>query len=322
MTQDLPFKPFPFLKGSFSQTFLGAIPLIQIPPKSHTMYVLLPDKDYLACEVTTPKNWKKTDLTVVLVHGLCGSHKSVGLVRIAKKLENKNVRSIRVNLRGCGSGKGKAKKMYHGGQSDDILEVIKAIYDQTPETKIILVGFSLGANIVLKLTAELNIANLNLLKKTIAINPPVDLKSSVQLLADPKNKFYENYFMKLLQKDMNYRAKKFSDFQRIQLSKGMHFFEYDNLYTVPQYGFKDIWDYYKRSSSKFLIPSITSNTNILFSQDDPIIKIQHFQNFLMPDNVHLFMTKKGGHLGYLSMPGKSQGLFWMDKIVLDWIFEN
>lgn len=322
MSQELPFYPIPFIKGTFPQTILGSLPLINREPISHTKFVLLPDKDYIALEVTTPKNWKKDGLSVVLVHGLCGSHRSAGLVRMAKKLEERNVRSIRVNLRGCGSGKGKARKMYHSGQSEDIYEAIKAIYAETPETQIILIGFSLGGNIVLKLTAELSIANLPLLKKTIAINPPVDLMSSVNLLADPKNAIYEKYFIRLLKQDIEYRYKKFPDLEKIDFPKKLHFYEYDSLYTVPQYGFKDSLDFYRRSSSKFLISAITTDTKILFSEDDPIIKLQDFQNFLMPDNVHLFRTKRGGHLGYLAMPGKSRGIYWMDNILLDWIFEK
>ncbi len=321
MSQELPFDPIFFIKGTFPQTILGSFPNIYIGPRSYTKFVLLPDKDYIALEITTPKDWKKNGLTVVLIHGLCGSHKSAGLVRMSKKLEVRNVRAIRVNLRGCGSGKGKAKKIYHAGQSDDILEVLKAIYAETPDTQIILVGFSLGGNIVLKLAAELSIGNLNILKKIIAINPPVDLKSSVELLAAPKNRIYEKYFIRLLKQDINYRCKKFPGLRKIDFPKKFHFYDYDNLYTAPEYGFKDNFDYYKRASSKFLISAITTDTNILFSEDDPIIKIQDFQNFIMPQNVHLFKTKRGGHLGYLAMPGKSRGIFWMDNILLDWIFE-
>lgn len=321
MSKELPFDPIFFIKGTFPQTILGSSPSFFRGPRSHTKFVLLPDKDYLALEITTPKGWKQNGITVVLLHGLCGSHNSPGLVRMAKKLEERNVRSIRINLRGCGSGKGKAKKIYHAGQSDDIFEALKAIYAETPYTQLVLVGFSLGGNISLKLTAELSIANLNILKKTIAINPPVDLKSSIMLLADPKNRIYERFFMKLLKQDIKYRHKKFPDIKRIELPKHLHFYDYVKLYIVPEYGFKDNLDYYKRASSKFLISAITTDTNILFSEDDPIIKIQDFENFVMPENVHLFRTKKGGHIGYLAMPGKSRGFYWVDNIILDWIFD-
>ncbi|HEU64946.1 MAG: 2-succinyl-6-hydroxy-2,4-cyclohexadiene-1-carboxylate synthase [Candidatus Anoxychlamydiales bacterium] len=321
MSEELDFTPLPFIKGSFPQTFMGSLPSIRRGPRSHTSFVRLPDGDYLALEITTPKNWKKTDPSVLMVHGLCGSHKSACLVRLAKKLEKLNIRSIRINLRGCGSGTGKSRKIYHAGQSDDVFEALKFVLSETPESELTLLGFSLGGNITLKLAAELSIANLKLLKKAIAINPPVDLYSSIKLLSSPKNRVYERYFIKLLREDMDHRCKIFSDLKKINFPEEIHFQDIDRLYTVPQYGFKDNLDYYKKSSAKYLIPAIEIETNILFSEDDPIIKMQDFENFVMPQNVHLFRTKKGGHIGYVGMPGKSKGFHWIDNIVLDWILE-
>ncbi|NGX34437.1 MAG: 2-succinyl-6-hydroxy-2,4-cyclohexadiene-1-carboxylate synthase [Candidatus Anoxychlamydiales bacterium] len=321
MSEELEFNPLPFIKGSFPQTFMGSLPAIRRGPISHTSFVMLPDGDHLALEVTTPKNWKKTDSSVLMIHGLCGSHKSACLVRLAKKLEKLGVRAIRLNLRGCGSGLGKARKVYHAGQSDDVFEALKFILAETPESEITLLGFSLGGNITLKLAAELSIANLKLLKKAIAINPPVDLYSSIKLLSTPKNRVYEKYFVKLLREDINNRCQTFPDLNKVEFPKNLHFQDFDRLYTVPQYGFKDHIDYYKRSSAKYLIPAIEFETNILFSEDDPIIKIQDFENFVMPKNVHLFRTKRGGHIGYIGMPSKSTGFHWIDNIVLDWILD-
>ncbi|MFA6119042.1 MAG: alpha/beta fold hydrolase [Parachlamydiales bacterium] len=323
MSQELPFEPIPFIKGSFPQTVIGALPNIVRGPISHTKFILLSDKDHLALEVTTPKKWKKNDLTVVMVHGLCGSHNSPILIRLSKKLEAMNVRAIRLNLRGCGSGKGKARKMYHAGQSEDISEALEALHSETPDSPIVLIGFSLGGNIVLKLSAELSIRNLRLLKKVIAINPPVDLYSSIRLLAEPQNMFYEKFFIKLLKQDINFRYKIFPEFKKYVFpQKKFHFYDFDQIYTVKEYQFQNNIDFYKRSSSKFLIPAINFECKILFSEDDPIIKIQDFENFNMPDNVQLFTTKKGGHLGYLTMPGKAKSIYWVDNLILKWIFEK
>ncbi len=321
MNEELDFTPIPFFKKSFPQTLMGSFPAVQRGPHSETRFILLPDKDYLAIEVTTPKKWKKTDPTVVLVHGLCGSHKSACLVRLAKKLKDRNIRAVRANLRGCGSGRGKARKIYHGGQSSDIFEVIKTLATEAPGSPMILIGFSLGGNIALKLAAELSIANLKFLKKVIGINPPVDLYSSVKLLGQKENRVYEKYFIKLMKEDFEYRCKVFPDLKKIDFPDDLSFIGFDKLYTAPVYGFKDYIEYYKRSSSKYLIPAIDFDCNILFSEDDPIIEPQTFSNVVMPKNVHLFRTKKGGHIGYIGMPGKKRSVYWVDNIILDWISE-
>ncbi len=321
MHEELSFNPMPIIRGSFPQTVMGSIPYMNRGPKSTTQFIKLPDNDSLAIEVTTPKKWKKTDPTIVLIHGLCGSHKSPCLVRLAKKLKARNVRAIRVNLRGCGTGKGKAKRIYHGGQSGDIIEVLKVLKREAPGSDITLIGFSLGGNITLKLAGEISIAKLNLLKKAIAVNPPVDLYASIKLLGKPQNRVYERYFVKLLKEDINYRAQIFPEIKNINFPDNLSFHEFNKIYTVPEYGFSNVYEYYKKSSAKHLIPAITMECRILFSDDDPIIKPQNFDNFVIPKNVKLYRTKKGGHIGYISFPRKSRGLHWIDSVVLDWIFE-
>ena len=322
MNEELDFNPIPLFNTSFHQTVMGSFPSMYREPPSHTKFILLPDKDYLALEVTTPKKWKKTDPTVFLVHGLCGSHRSACLVRLAKKLRAKNIRAIRVNLRGCGSGRGKAKRIYHAGQSDDVFQALKSIAAETPDSEMILIGFSLGGNITLKLAAELSLANIRLLKKAIAINPPVDLYSSIKLLGQPHNRVYEKYFVKLLRQDLEYRRKIFPELQQFHFPEKSKILDFDNIYTAPEYGFKDNIDYYKRSSSKYLVPAIDFDCNILFSEDDPIIEIHTFENVVMPKNIHLYRTRRGGHIGYITMPTKKgKGFHWIDNVILDWVYE-
>ena len=93
------FTPFFLFSNSHTQTIIGSFMGAPVTaPPSHSEFVLLSDKDQLAMEVSTPKKWKNTDPTVVLVHGLCGSHKSAYLVRLARKLKRKNGCLNRRNL--------------------------------------------------------------------------------------------------------------------------------------------------------------------------------------------------------------------------------
>ncbi len=320
MSKELPFNPIFLLKGARPQTIMGSLPNLFRSPTSKTKYIILPDKDYLALEVSTPINWKPSDPTVVMIHGLCGSHKSACLVRLAKKFKNKRIRAIRVNLRGCGTGKGRAKKVYHGGQSSDIFEVLKVLKSESPASDITLIGFSLGGNIALKLAGELGMNNLQMLRGVIAINPPVDLYASVKLLAHPKNRMYEKYFVKLIKADINYRYKIFKDLKKVDFPDNMSFLDFNRLYTVPEYGFKDPIEYYKRSSSKYYVPAIDIACKILFAEDDPLINPNSFQNMTLPENISVYKTKRGGHIGYITFPTKEKrGIYWIDNVILDWV---
>ena len=86
MPQTLAFRPFPLLRHRHLQTILAArLPSLGEPP-SVTRRVRLPDGDQIASEVSTPPGWQLSDPTVVLVHGLGGSHQSPYMKRLGPSL--------------------------------------------------------------------------------------------------------------------------------------------------------------------------------------------------------------------------------------------
>ncbi len=321
MCQELPFEPMPFLTDPHHQTIVNAFFTFPNEPISVCRKVQLADGDQLAFEVTTPKNWKETDLTVLLVHGLCGSHQSSNLVRMAKKLESLGVRAVRFNMRGCGSGRGLAKHIYHSGRSDDLFEVLKVLKKEHPESPVILIGFSLGGNITLKLVGELNSLGPQFLHAAIAVSPPVDLYSSIQMLGEPCNEMYEKYFYKLLREEVHWRHKKFSDLPPVRLPKKLKLYEFDQLYVAPSSGFSDVMDYYNRCSSMHVVEDIGVPCKILFSYDDPIVSHARLDHFNLPSHIQIYKTKLGGHMGYVGDPRHEKGTYWLDSILLDWIKE-
>lgn len=211
MNYELPFEPFFLLSGPHHQTILGSLIYYFFDPASEQRIIDLPDGDKLSVEISMPKGWKANGLTVILVHGLCGSHRSPYLVRMVKRLEPLGIRVVRINLRGCGSGKGLAKHMYHCGRSEDVFEVIKQLKVETPDSPFVLIGFSLGGNIALKMGGELGSLGKNFLSGLIAVSPPVDLYSSILMLGKADNAIYEKYFIRLMCADVRYRHRKFKD---------------------------------------------------------------------------------------------------------------
>lgn len=321
MSQEIPFEPFPFFSDPHHQTIISSFFSVLFEPFSEQKTIHLPDGDKLSLEITTPRGWKPENLTVVMVHGLGGSHQSPYLVRLTKRLEAEGIRAVRINMRGCGSGKGMARKMYHGGRSEDIFQALLQLKTETPHSSFLLIGFSLGGNIVLKLSGELSELAKEFLVGVIAVSPPVDLYSSVVMIGHPDNAMYEKYFIGLMRADVHYRHKKFRDLPRIKLPKKLKFYEFDQIYTAPHYGFHDARDYYDKCSALKFIPDIALPCKILFAQDDPIVSPASLDQLNLPRNVDVFKTKRGGHMGYLAHPGGGKGLYWLDSLLLGWILD-
>jgi predicted alpha/beta-fold hydrolase len=320
--QELYFKPFPLLSNPHLQTLLAPFLSFNSSIPSEQKIVSLACGDRISLEISTPKAWKKQDPTVVLVHGLCSSHKSAYVSRLTKSLNSLDIRVVRFNMRCCGSGWGLAKRPYHAGRSDDLFQCIKLLKSEYPESKHTLIGWSLGANIVLKLAGELGRLGPDFISSVFAISPPVDLFSTVQKMEEFQNRIYEKYFVMYLRLEIYRLHALFSDLPQIKIASNVSFHEFNEFYTAPICGFKDALDYYKQSSSIHVIPNICIPCKILFAKDDPLIAHDLLDPLALSSDIEVFKTKHGGHLGFLGDPKGERGFYWMDSLLTDWVLKN
>ena len=241
--------------------------------------------------------------------------------RGARYLAQDGLQVFRMNLRGCGAGFHYAKKLYHSGRSQDVYEVIAWLSIHYPSQPITLIGFSLGANLVLKLAGELGqkMYSLKNLDSILAISPPLNLEASVKLLNHKKNKFFNQYFVKKLVQDINAKNKFISGLPFLSKEKITTVLEFDEIVTAPQNNFKNAKDYYQKCSSRQFIPAITLPTLILHSTDDPFIGNADFYNLPKKKNIDLLMTQAGGHVSWIGKTDIPCHYRWMDRVILKWI---
>lgn len=304
------FEP-PFgLSSPHVQTVLGCFFPSGSPPPSEPLIIPLADGDSLCCEVSTPPSWQPSQKTIVMVHGLGGSHNSCYMVRISRKLYQAGYRVVRTNMRGCGSGEKLAHRPYHGGVSDDVLTILQALKKQYPSSPIILMGFSLGGNIALKLLGEMEGAAIPLIHSTIAVCPPVDLAQTAALLSRPINRMYHQYYIRNLEQQTR---------RWINGDPFTSLYDFDSKVTTKQWGFKGAFDYYQQCSSRFLLDKIQNPCQILFAADDPFIDYNSGLSKPLPSNVKVWLSPYGGHMGFLGWTGREHYYFWLDNLLLTWL---
>jgi uncharacterized protein len=304
--QNLHFKPFLGLSSRHLQMIISTIVPSGKAPPSQQWLIDIGNEDKLSCEVSVPPNWRKSDKTILLIHGLGGSHASRYMVRMARKLYNRGNKVVRVNLRGCGSGKGLSKLLYNAGNSQDLLKIFLLLNEEFPDSAVTLIGFSLGGSIALKLGGELTEETKHVVKTIIAICPPFDLERTVLAMQEKKNYIYHQYYLKGIYKQAGTTQK----FQSV--------YDYDDKVTGPTWGFIGAQDYYKINSSKNFIDKISVACHILCAEDDPFVSIEALEEIALPENVHLWTTKYGSHMGFL---GRKE-FQWLDHLLLKWIKED
>lgn len=315
------FRPWFWLRNPHVQTVVGVYCKGKaFPYRTVRRRVRLPDGDQLVLHDTTPPDWKPGDPVAILVHGLGGSHRSGGIVRLARLLLRPGVRVVRLDLRGTGAGFQLARGSYNAGCSADVRAALEVVHRLAPTSPLWLAGVSLGANVSLKLAGEASDRPVAGLAKVGTIAPPVDLAECIRRLEQPRNRFYEVHFLRDLVREARLRARFFSE-PSPPFPRRMSLRQFDDLYTAPRGGFRDAADYYARSSSAQFVPRVQLPTLILTARDDPFVSWEPIAGLQCPANVEVRITDHGGHVGYVGRDGTG-GICWGEWQVARWLLED
>lgn len=270
-----------------------------------------PDKDFLDLD------WIKNgnDKVIVLCHGLEGSSKSKYIQGTAKYFKERGWDILAINYRGCSGHMNKKITFYHMGYIDDLETILKKTYNYD---KVALVGFSLGANLVLNYLGKIGKERSNI-TCGVAVSPPCELVSNSVELRKGFNFIYKKYFLKKLKEKVRLKNKMFPNKINMQLLEKVDDMEdFDNLFTAPLNGFKDAIDYYEKTSSINIIPDIKIKTLILTPLDDPIMSKKCYPIVEANENkyITLEMPKYGGHVGFASLFSNE---YWLEKRIYEYV---
>lgn len=315
-----PFRSHWVLAGGHCQTLAGVFFSGRLPDeRAEVRRIPLADGDTLVVHDDLPPDWPSGGPVVVLLHGLAGCHRSSYLVRTAAMLNTNGLRTFRMDLRGCGASFGLAIKPYNAGCSDDVLEVLRAITRWCPGSPILLFGFSLGGNIVLKLLGEEPERVPPEIVGAAAVNPPIDLAKCTYGLSRWPQRHYDAYFVRQLLQRLGELQQLRSDFVPPKFARTpRRLVEFDDQFTAPRSGFRDADDYYERCSSEQFVFTIRVPTLILTSCNDPLIPLDSFERLTLPSHIRLHITEGGGHLGYLAKQSKN----WLQAQLLEWVRQS
>ena len=315
-----PFEPHPLLRNGHLQTIVARYmpgPRVRLASMYHE--IDLGDGAGLSVLDSVPPSWMPGDPAVVMVHGLAGCVRSPYLSRVGLKLHGMGLRVVRMNMRGAGSGYGISRNFYHGGRSEDPRAVVEWLARRAPGSPIALVGFSLGANLVLKLAAEAADEPMEGFDCVVAANPPIDLRAACEHIRRPQGRVYDRNFIRLLKVEEERLRFAFPELAPCDFSRVGNLFDFDDVYTAPRNGFRDADEYYARCSSGILIPEIKAPGLVIHAADDPFIPVEPFLTVKFPRQLALELNPHGGHLGYLNRIRLDGDQRWLDARIAAWL---
>jgi uncharacterized protein len=305
-----PFVPRRWLQGGHVQTLASFLirRRIHLPEPETRMIEVAPGVQVLChCDWQTDRT---KALTIIVVHGLEGSSDSQYMLGIADKALRAGMNVVRYNQRNCGGTDALAPVLYHSGLSNDIAAVAREIIARDGVSRLALVGFSMGGNLVLKLAGEWggDEAAPPQFCAVAACCPALDLAASADELHVLSNRLYETYFLWALRRRMRYKASLFpSDFDLSRLKGLRSLREFDDKVTAYYCGFSGAVDYYDSASAAHVVGRISVPALILHAANDPFILItpETREKILANPNIRFVEAKDGGHCAFIGVRSKN-----------------
>ena len=133
---------------------------------------------------------KKRDRLVIIVHGLDGNSGLTYMLSTISSFNRAGWDALACNMRGFSGEVNRMAGFYNAGLSSDLESVIQHAIDTHQYEQIVLVGFSLGGNLVLKYLGEKGANTPAALSAAATFSVPCDLADSARAIHRRRNAFY------------------------------------------------------------------------------------------------------------------------------------
>lgn len=308
------FHPLWWLPGGHAQT-IGAYYLRKARIQTQRERMELPDSDFI--DLDWIGNSPGSPI-VLLLHGLGGSVESHYAKGLLHAISQRSYRGAIMHFRGCSGQSNRLAKSYHAGETLDLQYCLNRLKQREPNTPIVAIGVSLGGNVLLKFLGEN--PQQCAINAAVAVSVPFDLGRCAKRLQQGFSRVYQWWLLRKLKQHLARKQQQLNayiDYKKAMKTKTIE--DFDDRVTAPLHGFKGVKEYYQQSSSRGYLKSIASPTLIIHAMDDPFISSDAIPKASeLSQQVKLFVSERGGHVGFLSsdcgLPGN-----WLEQTVLNYL---
>ena len=319
MIVDSEFSPSWWLRNPHLQTILASKVFKPAPVGTLRERLELDDGDFIDINLSQ----KLTGDIVAIFHGLAGCVDSSYIQGVFATLEAAGFRPVLMHWRGCSGEPNRLPRSYHSGASDDIAWFIDYVSQRFANQAIYALGYSLGANALLKYLGEAG--NGSPVCAAMAVCPPLVLAEGANKLNSGLARNYQRYLLSLMRRQHERKRLGYPQLNLPAADESLDtFWKFDDAITAPLHGYDGAHDYYNRCSARQYLPSIVTPTHILCASDDPFFTpaVLPAQNELAAGTT-LEVSANGGHVGFLARePGRRRWLDHRVAAVLDNLGRN
>ena len=264
-----------------------------------------PDGDFIDLHRLDAARGPAEQPRLLLLHGLEGSPRSHYVGGLFAQALRRGWAADLLVFRSCGPEPNHLPRFYHSGETGDLGFVVERLSAASPTQPVVLVGVSLGGNVLLKWLGERGSDLPPVVRGAAAISVPFDLERGARHIDRGFSRIYQAHFLRSLRRKALEKRARFPDLVPAEaVDQARTLFAFDNAVTAPIHGFRDATDYYTRSSALGFLSRIRLPTLLLSALDDPFLPPVVLDEVaaIARENpaLHPEFVPRGGHVGFIA----------------------
>ena len=288
------------LKNGLFNTLVASSPIREIQQKPLrkklnriTSKQIFTSSNSQSIEIFETNLYKKK---VIFFPGWLGHKDSKYLIPLADLLHINNFDIVRIHPIDHGDTEHLNKDFFRATDIQTLIEAVEFIGKKYQDNEIHLIGFSLGGNIALRISA---CESINFLKSTVVISPVIDPEISMRAMDNTSwilKKYFVNKWRRTLRRKM--RLHNISNVEESLRYKDLEkMTEFFTKNFSPHKNVKELFAGY--AITQDTINQIKNNTLIYSSVDDPCVPIKPLYSLDQTNNVKFKPQQYGGHCGFI-----------------------
>jgi len=317
------FTPPRWLRGAHVQSILPSLPLRRVIVERRARSLISSSRELLldcgdgvrlqALFSPAPDGQEQRRALVVLLHGWEGSAQSLYVLSLGQTLYENGFDVVRLNLRDHGDTHHLNRDLFHSCRLPEVVGAIRRLQFLFPSYRLMLAGFSLGGNFMLRVAAEAPNARINV-AHAIGVSPVLDPANCLDAMERGWS-LYHDYFVRKWLRSLKRKQRVWPghfEFDEFIASRNLR--EMTRELVLRHAGYDDVEDYFRGYAiTESRLADLVVPSTLITALDDPIIPASDLSRLARPPALRVIVTETGGHCGFfdsLTGPG------WADRLIL------